>query len=162
MNNPHDLDALVRMLEYPWKPEGPYRAAALAYGTFATVTPWEATRPERSVPRLYTGAGPTPRLARMRAMRACYLEHPHRTADGRPPAFSDAETLYYNAVLDQWVRDLFGDNAAITQTRTRRPVRVGTQVRPPSRCWWLVSTLQGHGDPYRGRDPHPFQPTGGA
>lgn len=27
---------------------------------------------------------------------------------------------------------------------------------PPSRCWWLVSTLRGHGDPYRERVPHPF------
>lgn len=27
---------------------------------------------------------------------------------------------------------------------------------PPSRCWWLVSTLRGHGDPYKDRDPHPF------
>lgn len=27
---------------------------------------------------------------------------------------------------------------------------------PPSRCWWLVSTLQGHGDPYQDRRPHPF------
>jgi hypothetical protein len=29
---------------------------------------------------------------------------------------------------------------------------------PPSRCWWLVSALRGHGDPYRDRKPHPFAP----
>ena len=27
---------------------------------------------------------------------------------------------------------------------------------PPSRCWWLVATLQGHYDPYMDRVPHPF------
>jgi maltooligosyltrehalose synthase len=28
---------------------------------------------------------------------------------------------------------------------------------PPSRCWWLVSTIQGCGDPYRRMRPHPFR-----
>lgn len=34
----------------------------------------------------------------------------------------------------------------------------GSPLLPPSRCWWLVSTLQGHGDPYKLLDPHPFAP----
>lgn len=28
---------------------------------------------------------------------------------------------------------------------------------PPSKCWWLVSTLRGLGDPYGRLNPHPFE-----
>ena len=93
----------------------PYCAVALGYDTFATVVPAEVVEPERNVPLLYPGEGLTPRLARMRAMRACLLHHPKRTADGRGPQFAPADVLYYNAVLDQWTRDLFEDSAAITR-----------------------------------------------
>lgn len=117
LNNPHDLDALVRMLEHPWKPEGPYCAVALGYNTFTTVVPAEAVEPERHVsPLVYRGEGPTPRLARMRAMRELVLMHGQRTADGRGPQFAPADVVYYSAVLDQWALDLFvWDNAAITR-----------------------------------------------
>lgn len=116
MNNPHDLDALVRMLEHPWTPTGGvYCAVALAYETFAVVVPRHVATREGSVPLMYSGEGSTPRLARMRAMRACILGHARRAADGREPQFSAADMLYYNAVLDQWARDLFGDNMAITR-----------------------------------------------
>lgn len=116
MNNPHELDALVRMLEHPWtpSPSGVYAAAAIAYETFAVVVPWEAAC-GRVAPALYTAEGPTPRLARMRAMRSCILNHAKRTANGAEPQFSEADMLYYNAVLDQWARDLFGDSTAITR-----------------------------------------------
>lgn len=41
--------------------------------------------------------------------------------------------------------------------RVKQPRRKADRIpRPPSRCWWLVSTLGGGCDPYSRVVPHPF------
>lgn len=42
------------------------------------------------------------------------------------------------------------------ESKRAKAARAVYATFPPSRCWWLVSTLRGHGDPYRDVSPHPF------
>lgn len=45
------------------------------------------------------------------------------------------------------------ETALADAARKRWPATWRKRVTwPPSYCWWLVSTLRGHGDPYKGRE----------
>ncbi len=63
------------------------------------------------------------------------------------PRWAEIEAAYHEDVKAQ---------TAATAAWQARKRRVGMPIIPPSRCWWLVSTLQGHGDPYAHHKPHPF------
>ena len=66
------------------------------------------------------------------------------------PRWGDIEAAYREDAAAQTA----AREAWAKQSRQRR--RMGSVRLPPSRCWWLVSTLQNNGDPYATLDPHPF------
>jgi len=64
------------------------------------------------------------------------------------------------ALLEDKVNQHAHKIACFTSPKTGRRLkraRMSTPPMPPSRCWWLVSTLRGRGDPYQNQNPHPFK-----
>ena len=58
------------------------------------------------------------------------------------PRWTEIEAAYYE---DKTAQDAHNKS----HYRNHKPI-------PPSRCWWLISTIRGHGDPYQHKKPHPF------
>lgn len=71
------------------------------------------------------------------------------------PRWAEIEAAYHEDVAAQNAHKkacLIGKNG-----RKRSTSRSDIPF-PPSRCWWLVSTLTSDRDPYEHSNPHPFQP----
>lgn len=116
-----------------------------------------------STPRDTSDVGRCIRLLDLAAKNGCdWRGRLHEVAVAVPEwaplvaRWAEIEAAYHADVVAQ---NAARERAFAEQERSRRPVPVGAWMRPPSRCWWLVSTLQGRGDPYQGHNPHPFQPT---
>lgn len=68
------------------------------------------------------------------------------------PRWAEIETEY----REQLAREHAAERARWSKKGGGRRRTPKSAVTQPSRCWWLVSTLRGHGDPYDKVVPHPF------
>jgi hypothetical protein len=129
---------------------------------------WQVTEPH--APHDTSDVGRCVRLLDLAAANGCDWRNDlsmHRLALLAPcwapvvPRWEEIEAAYHEDAAAQTAWNTAHPNHRYIRGKGRRALASQAihATFPPSRCWWLVSTLRGHGDPYRNTTPHPFGST---